>query len=225
MDADRGRRLAVFRGQAAACDSCRADEDPPLLHQHDGRWARPLFHLEATCRSGMLFVAEAPNLDDTFDPRKGRLTISPETDPSGKAFHELLESVGLAPEDVLVTNAVLCLPSKRNGKHPVSRRQVVRCSPWLKMLIEQVAPREVVTLGGKALSAITAIEPHRLTLRSGVGKVTPWFSRLLLPLYHPGRLGQVTRRKEQQVEDIQVLKAHLNARQLNGGSICDHKGA
>jgi hypothetical protein len=63
-------------------------------------------------------VGEAPNHADTFDPDKGYLTYDYNTDPTGRFMRTLLiEEAGLRAEevdDVLFTNAVLCLPARRN---------------------------------------------------------------------------------------------------------------
>jgi hypothetical protein len=50
---------------------------------------------------------------------------------------------------------------------------------------------------------------RELTLQTGVGKLDAWRGRQLLPLYHPGLLGRVTRNAENQHRDIAVLKTYL----------------
>ncbi|WP_408891714.1 uracil-DNA glycosylase family protein [Myxococcus faecalis] len=157
-----------------------------------------------------MVVAEAPNLTDSFDADKRRLTYDVDTDPTGGFARELLVSVGLRVEDVLFTNAVLCLPARKKGKHPVSARQMELCRPWLAKLIEVADPLVVITFGARALDALGRLEEHGLTLRTGVGKLHPWRGRQILPLYHPGLLGWVTRNAARQFQDSAVLK-HLLA--------------
>jgi uracil-DNA glycosylase family 4 len=155
-------------------------------------------------------VAEAPNHADTFDENKGYLTYDSETDPTGRFTVELLASVGLKPEDVLITNAVLCLPARKGERHPVSTRQVDFCGTWLERLIRDADPAVVVTLGAQALTALGRLEPHGLDLRTGVGKLHPWKGRHLLPLYHPGMLSRnLSRSAAEQLQDIAVLKSVL----------------
>ena len=90
---DRTAAIQRFREEASRCTRCR---EHGLLYQHEnGRWAYPLFHLESTCSSGIVAVAEAPNLDDTLDADKGRLTYDAETDPTGRFALKLLKSVRL----------------------------------------------------------------------------------------------------------------------------------
>ena|GEM_PF-3981422 len=68
---NRQNHLAAFRTDARQCIRCR---ELGLIHREpDGRWAYPLFHEDSECSTGILFVAEAPNWDDTFHPDKGRI--------------------------------------------------------------------------------------------------------------------------------------------------------
>jgi hypothetical protein len=58
------------------------------------RRARPLFQLDSSIRRRIIFVFEAPNLANTYDPAKGRITCGVDTDPTGRFMFELLEHVG-----------------------------------------------------------------------------------------------------------------------------------
>lgn len=196
-----------FKSIAGKCTTCR---DMGLInHEAQLGWAYPLFDEHSLCPSGIAIVAEAPNWDDTYNESKRRLTYDIETDPTGNFTRELLQSVNLSISDVFFTNSVLCLPAHNGGKYQVKSAQKRNCSKWLKTLIETCDARIVVTLGGQALSALKIISSHKLTLRSDAGKVHIWNNRKLLPLYHPSRLGQVTRSREQQLVDIQALKLFI----------------
>lgn len=204
---DRAAHLNAFNQEARTCTRCH---EAGLLHvESPEQRARPLFQKNPTCASGVMIVAEAPNWDDTYDPNKGFLTYEADTDPTGRFTVELLASVGLKPEDVLFTNSVLCLPARKGERHPVSARQMKLCRPWLERLVQVTSPLVVLTLGARALAAVGRIEPHGLTLRSGAGKLHRWMERYLLPLYHPGLLGRISRPAAQQFQDIAVLKQVL----------------
>lgn len=118
--------IEVLQSETRTCSRCH---DALLLFAEGVKRAYPLFQAKPPWPVRVMVVGEAPNFDDTFDPAKGRLTLEPETDPSGAFMFELLGSVGLRPEQVLFTNSVLCLPAEnRDGKHPVSARQQDACS-------------------------------------------------------------------------------------------------
>jgi len=204
-----GRTEAIrrFQQDARGCVRCRAEG---LLHRHpDGRSSYPLFHQGSSCRAGVLAVFEAPNLADTFDPDKGRLTFDGETDPSGRFTWSLFASAGLGEDDFLCTNTVLCLPARKNGKHPITAGQRRQCQPWLERLIDDVSPGLVITFGGEALAALGRIERHGLKLKDGVGRLHDWHGRRLLPLYHPGALGRATRGEALQRADFKAIKGYL----------------
>jgi uracil-DNA glycosylase family 4 len=175
--------------------------------------ARPILARDPTAALGILVVGEAPNQADTFDSNKRYLTYDFETDPTGRFMHALLiEEAGLRPEeigDVLFTNAVMCLPSRRDGKHPVSLKQVDACKPWLVRLIEDAEIAIVITMGATALRALNRIERHGLVLNRDAGRVHRWNARKLLPLYHAGLLGRVTRNEAAQRADMRPLREHL----------------
>jgi len=206
-------RLATFQDAAKACTRCE-DHEPNLLHVDEQRGcARPMLQRSPTGFLGILVVGEAPNWDDTFDMNKGHLTYDADTDPTGRFMRTLLiEEVGLSEHeirDVLFANAVLCLPAEDSGKHRVTRRQLDLCRPWLVRFIEDADVKVIVTMGATPLRALNHVERHRLTLRTAVGKLHPWFGRQLLPLYHPGLLGRVTRNGDQQRQDIRALRKFL----------------
>lgn len=169
----------------------------------------------ATGVTRVVVVGEAPNDADTFDPAKGHLTYDHLTDPTGRFTRLLLlEEAKLTEEElagVIFTNAVLCLPRRRARRFRVSARQLVACSTWLRGLIDASDPLVVVTMGATALRAAAAIERHRLKLRDHAGVLVEWFGRKLLPLYHAGQLGRLTRSEAEQRADMGSLARFLGS--------------
>ena len=124
----------------------------------------------------------------------------------------LVNEVGLTAaeiDDVLFTNAVLCLPMFNGKKYPVTAKQLDLCKPWLVRLMNEADVRVVVAMGDKALQALNRVERHGLTLRGGVGQLHPWSGRRLLPLYHSGVLGRNSRSAELQRRDIRPLRTFI----------------
>jgi uracil-DNA glycosylase family 4 len=111
----------------------------------------------------------------------------------------------LNPEDVYFTNAVLCLPKQNNGKYPVKSSQITNCAPNIRMMIDRINPRMIVTMGAKALAAIKNVEAHSFEFGSLVGSPLLWYSRFLYPMAHPGMLGRVNRAESVQREDFMRL--------------------
>ncbi|MEO8846228.1 MAG: uracil-DNA glycosylase family protein [Kofleriaceae bacterium] len=206
--------LAAFQKDASTCTRCRDLRGGNLLFvDPELGCATPLFARNPTAALGVLVVAEAPNYDDTYNPAKHYLTYDFETDPTGKFMYTLLvEEAGLEPRevaDVLFTNAALCLPARKNGKHPVSLQQIDACKPWLVRLIKDAGITIVIAMGATALRALNRVETHNLTLSSSAGQIHPWQGIKLLPLYHSGLLGRVSRKEPMQRADMRALRHHL----------------
>lgn len=211
---DRAQRLATLQAHAKACTRCRDHDGANLLFVDPLRGcASPMLARTPTAALGVLVVGEAPNHADTFAPDKGYLTYDDDTDPTGRFMRTLLiEEAGLRAEevgDVLFTNAALCLPARRNDKHPVSVKQVDACKPWLARLIDDAEITIVVTMGATALRALNRIERHGLVLKQAAGRLHSWHGRMLLPLYHAGLLGRLSRNEAAQRADIRALRDHL----------------
>ncbi len=171
------------------CFECREMDHVHLLGEANGN---PL--------AGVMFIGEAPG-------RLGaaRTGVPFTRDQSGLRFHRLLEAAGLRREDVFVTNALLCNPLRNGKNRPPRRREIARCSRWLKAQIDHVDPRLVVTLGTVALHATRLIELHPYLLPIHVARALPWYGRTLVPLYHPSSRTAGRRPFAQQAEDFRVL--------------------
>ncbi|MFN8507571.1 MAG: uracil-DNA glycosylase [Dehalococcoidia bacterium] len=183
--------LATLAAAAAACRRCeRVRPGSAVMGPGNGppgaRW---------------LFVGEAPGRRGA-----GRTGVPFSGDESGRRLELLLEASGLSRDQVFVTNAVLCLPLDDAGRNRrPSAGELRECVPWLVATLDLVAPATVVALGGTALAALGAIEPHGLRLRDAVGTRAAWRGSVLVPLYHPSRQAELHRPWAQQLADWRAL--------------------
>ena len=140
----------------------------------------------------VMFIGEAPGRqggDRTRVPFSG--------DQSGRNFSRYLASIGLAREEVFITNSALCNPRGATGANrKPAREEVSNCSDFLRRQVETIGPCVVVTLGAVALAALRAVEYHPFTLKENVGQVHAWRGRLLVPLYHPSPQVLASHRRE-----------------------------
>jgi uracil-DNA glycosylase family 4 len=178
-EADRSERFCELVERAAACRLCSRME---------GR-SRVLGNESGSAYASLLFVGEAPGrlgADRTGKPFSG--------DRSGRDFERLLKFAGLERADVFVTNAVLCNPRDERGRNSRPKQgEIGNCRQFLQETIDLVDPKIVVALGNVALEALNAIAPHRIVLAENVGEPIPWYSRVLVPLYHPSARAQIRR--------------------------------
>jgi uracil-DNA glycosylase family 4 len=156
--------------------------------------------------SPVVFIAEAPGrlgADKSGIPLCG--------DQTGRNFDLLIASAGFDRGSIFITNAVLCNPRTPLGNNDSPAVTEIRnCSRYLKEILEIVRPKYVVPLGRVALASLNAIEPHRIRLSEGVGKVFQWHRYLVYPLFHPGPRAFVRRTNSQQIKDYMSLARLLD---------------
>ncbi len=151
--------------------------------------------------SSILFIAEAPGrlgADKFGIPLYG--------DQTGRNFEMLIASAGINRESVFITNAVLCNPRTPGGNNDSPTiAEMHNCSVYLKETVEIIKPKYVVPLGAAALAALNIINPHRIKLSEGVGKLFSWNGYQVYPLFHPGPRAFIRRTKARQIEDYKTL--------------------
>src|SRR5579859_7059091 len=151
-----------------------------LCPRMEGR-ARVLGPNNGPLDSHVLFIAEAPG-------RLGadRIGIPLCGDQTGHSFAMLLQAAQLDWKNVFLTNAVLCNPRNEQGNNATPTSFEIRnCSQYLSATIQILQPHFVVTLGRVALKALQHVEQHTFVLSTHVGTPQKWYSRWLIPLYHP----------------------------------------
>jgi len=206
----------MYKARCRKCEICRSEQ---LLDDH----AFPLFCKSPPRSTDLLFILEAPNRDDTYNPLKGYLTVDPNTDPSGKLFYHLFtKALCLDMLDLFLTNSVLCLPAERGGKRPVLAKQRLNCSAKLRELIDESDPLVVCAVGVPALGATELIEPHGLTrMATAVATAREWYGRVLFPVYHTSvqaRNPRNGRPEEQQFRDWEELRRVLDEERRSHGT-------
>jgi len=199
------------RKELSLCSRCRIRSQKPLLE----KGAYPLFQKAPSQPCRVLFILEAPNRADTFDTEKGYITMDYDTDPSGRFFRELyLIEAGMHLEELYVTNSVLCLPTRKKQRHPVSMRMLRLCTDNIQRMIEVFRPGVVCPVGTVALRATRLMDNHGYSrLRDAVGRRIQWHGRTLFPLYHTGmlaRVGPYGRNEMRQREDWRQLGKMLS---------------
>jgi uracil-DNA glycosylase len=197
VDPSRIQRFQELCDEARRCRIC-----PKLADKN-----AVLSDLNGTLTPKVLFVAEAPGrqgADRTRRPFYG--------DKSGANLQVLLDSIGLARDEIFITNAVMCSPRTATGANrKPTRTEMANCSGFLRRLISTIDPPMIATLGSVALEALKAIEYHEFRLKTDVGRVLNWSGRRLVPLYHPSpQVIASHRRMNRQLEDFAALSAAIS---------------
>jgi DNA polymerase len=124
----------------------------------------------------LMFVGEAPGAQEDLQglPFVGR---------AGKLLDELLEEVGLARNEVFITNILSCRPPGNRDPQP---EEIEACKPYLYRKIELIEPRVICTLGNFATKLLTRSSRGIMSVR-GKPQVHELGGRWvrLYPLCHP----------------------------------------
>jgi uracil-DNA glycosylase family 4 len=124
----------------------------------------------------LMFVGEAPgrNEDERGLPFVGQ---------AGKLLDTLLGEIGLARDQVFITNVLRCRPPGNRDPHPA---EIENCQDWLYGTIEQVQPTVICTLGNFATKLLRG-DPTgimRIHGRAEERLIGPRRVRLF-PIFHP----------------------------------------
>ena len=124
----------------------------------------------------VMFVGEAPGANED---RAGL----PFVGQAGRLLDQLLGEIGLARDDVFITNVLRCRPPGNRDPHPA---EVDNCQAWLLRTVELVEPKVICTLGNFATKLLRR-DPTGITRLHGRDEVQVVGLRAvrLLPLLHP----------------------------------------
>ena len=120
----------------------------------------------------VVFIGEAPG--KTEDERG-----IPFCGASGKFLDQLLASVGMAREDIFITNIVKCRPPA--NRDPLTDEKTVCATTYLDRQLELINPKVVVTLGRHALGHFLP----DLKISEVHGQPKRFRGRVYISLYHP----------------------------------------
>jgi DNA polymerase len=153
-----------------ACEQCHLCE----TRTQAVPWSGPI-------RRGVMVIGEAPG------PVEDKAGV-PFVGPAGKLLDHLLEVAGLPRDEVMVANAVCCLPTggDRRPRTP-KKEEVEACNGWLRRQIMVGDPWLIVVTGNVALGAVSRLLGR--TIRSGIGTLhgRGWWEqgKVWFPVLHP----------------------------------------
>jgi uracil-DNA glycosylase family protein len=154
-----GADLDTLREAARGCRGCHLYEN-----------ATQTVFSRGDSGARLVFVGEQPG--DVEDQRG-----QPFVGPAGVLLRRAVGDVGIAPEQVYITNAVKHFkfkqagPGKRRIHQTPDRMEIIACRPWLLAEFAQLSPRVVVALGATAAQALFG-PSFRVTKQRGV--LMPW---------------------------------------------------
>lgn len=164
--------LAALRKAAADCRRC------PLW-----RPATQTVFGQGPARAPMMLVGEQPGAQED-------LAGAPFVGPAGQLLRDLLESAGIAPATLYLTNTVKHFKFEPRGKRRLHKRanasEQAACRPWLAAELLRVRPKIVVALGAMAAQTLFG-NTFRLTRERGTLRAIDARTRALAT-WHPSAI-------------------------------------
>lgn len=161
---------------------------------------------EGSVNADVMFIGEAPGKQEA---KSGR----PFVGASGRVLDELLEGIGLARDDVYITNVVKDRPP--DNRDPRAD-EIALYRPFLMRQIEIIEPKVIATLGRFAMDfildhfnlplhgeRISDLHGKPIVARTDRGPTT------IIPLFHPAVALYNRNQRGTLEEDFQVLKRHM----------------
>jgi uracil-DNA glycosylase family 4 len=187
--AERREQLVALYREASACERC------PLAATR----TRVVFGA-GNADADLMFVGEAPGQQEDLQglPFVGR---------AGKLLDELLAGVGLARDEVFITNV---LKSRPPGNRDPQPDEIDACRPYLDRQIELIEPSVICTLGNFATKLLTR-SSRGITQVRGRPQVHELGGRTVrvYPLYHPAAALRTPRVLDELRSDFGGLPALL----------------
>jgi DNA polymerase len=188
--ASREEALARVAAEVAVCERC-----PELVRSRTRTVPG-----QGSPRAALVFVGEGPGEEED---RQGLAFVG----RAGQLLTKMIESIGLARDEVFIANIVKCRPPANRAPTPI---EAANCRPYLMRQLEVLRPKVIVALGGVA--AQNLLETHEGITRLR-GRFYPWHGSKVMPTFHPAYLLRNytpdTRRKV--YEDLLKVKAELGA--------------
>ncbi|MFN4241915.1 MAG: uracil-DNA glycosylase [Tepidisphaerales bacterium] len=127
---------------------------------------------EGDVDAALMFVGEAPGENEDLQGR-------PFVGRAGELLDKQIAAMGLRREQVYIANVLKCRPPGNRAPAP---EETVACTPYLKLQIDVVRPRVIVTLGLPATQ-------YLLRTKAPMGRLRgQWHSYRgidVMPTYHP----------------------------------------
>jgi DNA polymerase len=149
----------------------------------------------------VMFVGEGPGY---HEDRQGE----PFVGAAGQLLTRMLGEIGLARDDVYITNTVLCRPPGNRDPLP---DELEACRPYLLERLELIQPRVVVTLGNFATRVIL---DRQISISRVRGQRFEVDGRTVVPTFHPAAIlhggGQSSSQMAALRSDFQTIRTILD---------------
>jgi uracil-DNA glycosylase len=163
--AERRERLVEVYRAASDCTRC------PLAEAR----TRVVFGA-GDADADLMFIGEGPGAEED---RQGL----PFVGRAGQLLNKMLDTIGMARDDVFIANVVKCRPPGNRDPMP---EEIESCRPYLEAQVRLIEPRVICTLGNFSTKLLTG-NRQGITRVRGAPQLHELGGRpvFILPLFHP----------------------------------------
>lgn len=122
---------------------------------------------------------------------------------AGQLLTKIIESIGLARDQVYIANVIKCRPPANRNPEP---DEVAACEPFLFRQIDVINPRVIVPLGKFATQCLLKTTEPITRLR---GRTFDYRGTTLIPTFHPAYLLRNPSAKREVWEDMKKVRSLL----------------
>lgn len=180
---------AALEAEVVSCSSCE-------LHQQR---TNAVFGAGSR-NAAWMFIGEAPGADEDEqgEPFVGK---------AGQLFNLMLNSVGLARQEVYITNIVKCRPSGNRDPH---LDEAACCEQYLKRQIALIKPRIIIAVGRIAAHNLLKND-HAVGVLRGTQHSYGDSNIPVVVTYHPAYLLRAPQEKRKAWEDLLFARKLVDA--------------
>jgi uracil-DNA glycosylase len=160
--------------------------------------AKNLVFGEGAPDARLMFIGEAPGAEED---EQGR----PFVGAAGGLLNNMLKNLGLAREEVYITNVVKSRPPGNRDPEP---DEIRACLPFLEKQIKAIRPQVIVTLGKVATQALLATKEPITRIR---GQWQKHGNIRVMPTFHPSYLLRFPKERHKTWDDMQLVMEYLAA--------------
>jgi len=148
----------------------------------------------------LLFIGEGPGEEED---RQGLAFVG----RAGQLLTKMIESIGLAREEVFIANILKCRPP--NNRQPTPE-EAAHCAPYLARQVAILRPKVIVALGGVAAQNLLQTHDGITRLR---GRFYPYRGAKLMPTFHPAYVlrNYTPDTRKKVYDDLLKVRAELDA--------------
>ena len=155
--------------------------------------ARNTVVFDGNINSKIMIIGEAPGQEEDIQGK-------PFVGQSGILLNNMLKSIGLSRQSVIISNIVFWRPPFNRTP---STDEISLCLPYVKRLIQIINPQVLLLLGGVSNHALLNTMASMSSLRGSVNEV---LGIKTVSTYHPAYLLRSSTQKKQAFNDFLMLK-------------------